>query len=641
MGKWLVKISNFSESIANKFKKSVMKKNDREDKRIFDPTFTKNLIKYYIPGTLTVLLIYQVLTSVVDEKAFNTQIVETENRLPIGKGVGAETESLLLKKQKEEFARDLLVKTTPNSNAMMTIPGANNIATGKALPNKFECNELLSKVSRGDTLSSEEKGTANTCIEKNTMGLTSEQQKAARMAINDDTLPPDARKKLAEFAQDTTGVDGALANEARLLMSADPIIAEAARKSYDPNVSPEDRKKYREIAEGTRSKGEINKLNEINNPKIAKGLSESSELVDNPTSSGKENSGNGFSGVASNGTESTTELAKSISDDETEKKRLEDEKKTAVEAINEGKDPTPHAQKIAENSSKIKVIEERVQVKKIRFQEVVNNLNRELATVKRIAKGGSAEGYQEIKEEEIIPEFTPRKTKRLTEDELRLLALFESTNKNPRRLSDLTGYEGIEIKATVAGNSFHNIEAKKGITLPPGLKLAAVLDEDIWCSEKNFANIRVRVRLLQDASEMESGKKVLFAQSILVGKITNIDPSTKSVSVSFDKAQVGGTVVDVKITTQIMGDVIETRGLQITAVILTDMASAIADKIRKDAEDQLSNISTPALADTFNTAGTSAIGSGIQKVGQLLANDLQNAAKVFFSPKGVKIVLYP
>lgn len=174
----------------------------------------------------------------------------------------------------------------------------------------------------------------------------------------------------------------------------------------------------------------------------------------------------------------------------------------------------------------------------------------------------------------------------------------------------------------------------------PGLLLTQILIQDKGNPQT------VRVKILQDIYEPKSGKMVIPKNSIAIGKTSGFDVETGIMNLELTSVAVGGNTYDVNLAvnsadlaTGLKGEVRDTRGKLLWGTFVSSFTAGALGALSS------SYISTYTDSSVFSDQ---VIGSGLNgaaevanKIATMYAGDLQNAARIYYVPSGVKVVLVP
>lgn len=646
IGKYVI---SGTEKVVNFIRKTVMRSTDRKDGKIIDAKSTRKGV-VALGALLVVLFVYGIFRNTQEESPINNFQNEITTKLPISQGVGAPN----FNKGDLEGFKNNLDEIAKNNVDVSNIPMPDSLSSPGKIPNKFECNELLQGVKNGDILSDTQKNDLNVCMDKNILPMSDDQKSALKQAINDPNLTPEARKLLAAYAENPNSLSEEDRKIVKGLMSSDPEVKALAMGALAPGLSAEEKRKALAALDGAlqgdkSSMGTVKTIVEQGKKLAEEAGKKSSSILpsflggSSKDSSEKNESNNPFNFSLpkyAGAKELDNEIAKNeekIARNALEMKETGDKIKNELEKPEDQRQmlEAAYAQmaRLSKEQAELKKSNEQ---KKLQLKTMAQEMNNDLAVIKNGMRSRSTSGIGIFEE---VPELNNTEIKDLSEDELRLLKLLEGKEdrfNKKRKNFVLEGNGGDSGKLVVA--EFFN---KGELQINPAVRLLADLDDDIWCSDKNYSEYTVMARLRQDAVEIDSGNVVLYKGSLIFGKISSINSGIDTATVVFDRAQVGAKIVKIKITTQIRGTIKETRGEQITAAIITEMAASISDGIKEQGDNELDAISNPTIVDKVNNATTGAIGSGLNKLAQVISGDLQNASRIYHARKGTKLVLNP
>ena len=173
----------------------------------------------------------------------------------------------------------------------------------------------------------------------------------------------------------------------------------------------------------------------------------------------------------------------------------------------------------------------------------------------------------------------------------------------------------------------------------PGLLLTRVLVTDKGSGQK------VRVKVLADVYDL-SGKIVIPRNSIAFGNTGGFDVDTGIMNINLDTVSVGGRPVDVALamgsadlTPGLKGEVRDTRGKLLLGTFISSFTAGAVGAISQNfiAPFQDSEL----LADSLTGAGLQGAAEIAQRIAELYAGDLQNAARVYYAPANIRVILTP
>lgn len=556
---------------------------------------------------------------------------------------------------------------------------------GKKEPSISDCLDLIDKMKNGTVLTGEDKANAEICIEKNIAQLSPEELAAAKMLLRDDltTAERDALRKLLNGENDADSLEGKIAK----------AMIDAARKGDDEalqaarNALAALEAKNQELAEALLKKSEDEPLNDRESSLVKAFLDKLGST------------GSGEIGQGADREEAIKQLAKDIAEREAALRALQDEiaraqaaAAKAAEKVAKGLSLTPEEaaalRRLTDLQAKQAELARLQESRRQALAELMRKLQQTLAQVtvtmqqtypsgisvemndlvdcdkvkplpfKRIAKKHGPTTKKGSKEVWLGADGEP-----LTPDKIKLVQLFRkkkaeeektrSSITNPLGgdalgekvdLAQVVGEDGVNID--IAALTIFSDKSLKSFNLTPDMKIPAILDSEILISDKGQGQM-VRVRIIDDVHNPENDSIVIPKGSIVVGTTNGFDPDTGVMDLSFDKVVVGsGKVIPVKLnigsadgTMGLKGQVRDTRGKFLLGAFITSFTAGalnwfsqeiIQDYITKtDAGNALLGASLQGGSDVMN------------RIAEMYAGDLQNAAKIFYVPRKVPVILFP
>lgn len=626
---------------------NIQKSSDRIDGKIWSAKSARIAFVAFLAGLL-VLFVYGIIRNSNEESPVNNFKSEITPKLPISQGVGSPNFD---KSELDGYKSNLDSLISGNKTLDRDIPMPDSVANSSSggssggVPNKFECNELLQGLKNGDTLNDTQKGDLTKCMDSNVLPMSEDQKAALKQALNDSTLTPEARKLLAAYAENPNSLSEEDRKNIKGLMSSDPDIKNLAMGALTPGLSAEEKKNAIGALDSALQgdKSGIKNVSDI----IEKGkvlAEEASKKWSMPSfgSLKKEEKTGPATNIAkyAGARDLDNEIASNdekISRNSSAIKTLSDKIKNELSKPEDQRGPLDSSYSqmatLSKEQSELKKANEQ---KKLQLTQMATEMNSDLAIIKSGMRTRNSTSGVGVFED--VPEQNNAEIVDLSEDELRLLRLLESKEDRfkRKRKNIVADGKGGESKLVVA--DFFN---QGEVQLNPAVRLLADLDDDIWIGDKNFADTTVIARLRQDAIELDSGRVVLYSGGLLFGKISSINKGIDTATVIFDRAQVGAKIVKIKISTQVKGRIKETRGETLTAAAITELAGSISDGIKEQADNDLGSIANPTIVDKINSSTTGAIGSVFNKAAQMIAEDLQNSQRIFYSRRGTKLILNP
>lgn len=185
----------------------------------------------------------------------------------------------------------------------------------------------------------------------------------------------------------------------------------------------------------------------------------------------------------------------------------------------------------------------------------------------------------------------------------------------------------------------------KPFKLAPDSVFPGLLMTEILVSDKG-AGQKVRVKIMMDIYDPESGNLIIPKNSIAFGTSGGFDPDTQMMQLNLSQVAVGSDVVDIEfsigsgdLSPGLKGEVRDTRGKLLAGTFITSFTSGALGAIAQNyiAPFQDSDL----LGDTLTGAALTGASEIAQRIAELYAGDLQNAPRLFYVPSGVPVVLIP
>lgn len=560
---------------------------------------------------------------------------------------------------------------------------------GNPIPSISECLDLIDKLKNGTDLKPEEKKMADTCIEQNIAQMSAEDLAAIKMLMRDDLSDYEKdllRKKLAGQV-DPESLDAKILDQ---ILKAAKKGDEAALDQARQALAALDAKNA-ELAEALLKRMQDDPMT----PREKDLVSAFDQQVGKLSAEPKQGSG-------LNSEDKAKELAKEIAERESQMKALADELAKAQaeaaragEKIAKGLTLTPEEQaalkKLTELQAKQAEIARQQELRRAELAKLMNQLQKTLTqvtlTMKEVYPSGISvelnENLVDCENTKALPfkrtvRRTPIKKKpqgevwlsstgeALTPDKIKMIQLYRMKKANDAQTrADLTNPlggqsdKGLGEKLDVAqvlGEDGGNIEiasltvfadkALKPFSLTPDMKIPAVLDSEILISDKG-SNQMVRVRIIDDIHNPETGEIVIPKGSIAIGSTSGFDGETGIMDLNFDKVVVGsGKTVPVKFsvgsadgTMGLKGQVRDTRGKFLLGAFITSFSAGALNWFSQQIiQDYITRTDAPnALLGATMQGGSDVM----TRIAELYAGDLQNAAKIFYVPRRIPVVLFP
>lgn len=188
--------------------------------------------------------------------------------------------------------------------------------------------------------------------------------------------------------------------------------------------------------------------------------------------------------------------------------------------------------------------------------------------------------------------------------------------------------------------------ALKSFELTPDMKIAAVLDSEILVSDKGKGQ-QVRMRILADVHNPQTNQIVISKGSIVVGSTSSFDADTGIMDLVVEKAVIGsGKTVAVRLavgsadgTMGLKGQVRDTTGKYLAGAFVTAFSAGALGWFSQQIIAPFQ--SSTAGGQALTGAGLAGSAEVLTKLSELYSSKLQNAAVVFWVPKGIPVVLFP
>lgn len=257
--------------------------------------------------------------------------------------------------------------------------------------------------------------------------------------------------------------------------------------------------------------------------------------------------------------------------------------------------------------------------------------------------------------------------RKLTPDEIRFIKLARLKKLAEERErdsltnpgNDILGTDGtsaVDSVAATGGNQraldlkalfVYQNQAQKEFVLTPDMKIPAVLDSQILVSDKGRGQI-VRVRILDDVYDPATNTLVIPKNSIATGSTQGFDPDTAIMDFTFDKVVVGGKIMDVKLqvgsangTMGLKGQVRDTRGKYLLGAFITSFTGGALNWFSQTVVQRFLDDTSGSTSNALSGAALQGGAEVANQIAEMYAGDLQNAAKIFWVPRNVPIVLFP
>lgn len=565
---------------------------------------------------------------------------------------------------------------------------------GNILPSVSECLDLLEKMKMGRVLTPEEATKADTCIEQNLMGLSPDElalakglletniEKAAKGATA--ATPPTVRERLLRDA--LSGQLESQSREGRIaeLLKRGNSDGEAALAALEAG--------NRELADALLKRGEGGDLTDRERE-----LLRAFEQMTAQAGTAAPTQSKSQSAVDSEA--AARALAQQIAENEQRLRSMDEELARARDAARVAADklakgiPLSKAEqdaltRLAElqkardaEAARQKSLQEQLAklmsglrdtlarvsatmqqvypsgITLVNFDE--DDCNKKPLPFKKVARKGST---KKATTGEVVLGLDG---KPLTPDKIRLLRLYQKSKAQEKAEeiaalkpdSSLIGSLGSPISGSDLGGEeigrqemaqlfvFTN-KSLKDVNLTANMKIPAVLDSQILVSDKG-GNQVVRLRVLQDIHNPDNNKLVIPKGAIAIARTAGFDPETGIMDMTITKVIVGsGKTIELKLTVGsadgtmgLRGQVRDTRGKYLLGAFVTAFSAGALNWFAQSViapfqeEDDAGNALTGA-----SLAGGAEV---MQKIAEMYSADLQGAARIFWVPKGVPVILFP
>lgn len=544
--------------------------------------------------------------------------------------------------------------------------------SGSSVLSVSDCLEVINKLKTGTKLSDKETGLANQCIAENPMGLTPDDLILAQKLV-DPNLTDAERKFLGKaLAGELTPDERALAlalagtdaEKAKLaaaaINSGDPAMIAAAAKSVQGKELSDEEKAL--IAKIKTETGTTVKLNELDG-KTATGTStnipqaleaRSVSISEREKEIAKQerlaNMAQTAAGTVANKIQAGDKLT------EADSRRLQEltQARNSVEALKK----TQAAEKAALAKQ---------------MEQIKEALSRTSATVGKISPTGLFIEYEGedpeckpkarpfVKKKVVVkgPAYVDLDNRPLNPEEVEYIKLIRKKGDKVEAQDTSAGFiGGLGAPITIASNGegqqtdlnqmiVFKDQGLKDCELTPDMKIPAELDSEILISDKGGSQI-VRMKILADVyCPTSTHQLVLPKGSIAIAQSTGFDAETGIMYMNTDKISIGsGKVSPYRLSvgsangsSGLKGEVRDTTGKYLLGAFIPAFAGAALSYFSQQ-------VTQPYLQST--NAGTAITGAALagssevmNRIAELAASKLLGAAKIFWVPRGVPIVLYP
>lgn len=567
-----------------------------------------------------------------------------------------------------------------------------------------ECTELYEKLKKGQVLSDNEKTVMNQCLSENKMALTEEEKKIAEKLTNEDLTPAQKeffKKALNDQLSDDEKkvLESVLSDDPKKQREAEVAI-EQGQKSIDAlgknlsgkPLSDEEKKILSQIEK------------EAQNP-IVKAFESVKETIPGIENSGKdlpEDIAESIKPIVlpNEQDKAIKQLAEDVSKREKLIENLEDKlakeqikASPIAEKLATGKQLSAGESNVLRDFTKkredLDTTKKLQELRKTEFAKraakIQEALTESVNTVQRTLPSGTFIEYegtpvncttvnqvkvkkkpkiiakQEQKEQVLDLNGRPLRPEEVEfiklhrKNQYEVSKLKKDAINGPNELSNLGNPVSL---ASVAGEGgtvgiqdlntlfFYKDGSLKSFELTPDMKIPAVTDSEILTSDKSKGTM-VRYRVLADVPNPRTNKIEIPKGAIIVGRTGSFDKDTGVMDLTADKAVLGGgktVAVNLAIASGdgsmgLKGQVYDTTGKYLTGAFISAFtAGAISFATQQYvAPNQSSTVAGTALAGSA-LAGAAEVAT---KISELMVSKLQNAASIFYVPKGIPVVLIP
>lgn len=576
---------------------------------------------------------------------------------------------------------------------------------GNPVPNVSQCLDLVDRLKNGEILTGEAKAAVDVCLDKNIAQMTAEELAAARQLARSD-LSPEERELLRNYLQGKIDPDSAEGRAAKALIDAlknnDPAKAQDARNMIAALAA-----KNNELAEALFKKIEDEPLSEREAQLVQAFEAKMAELA---RAAGQGRDGvNGTSGV--NGDSSAFDpnqvgggnreaaiqnLSRDVAQREQDMKSLAEQLALAQasaaragERLAKGLTLTPEEraaiQKLADLQTRRDALEKLQKERMAMLARHMNELNKTLTqaalTVKQNVPSGITVEIEQalndcnnvkalpIKKRTIAKrKVEPKKEvwlttsgESLTPDRIKMLQLLRNKkNQQDQIIADIKNPLGSKLGEKVDVNNLFEGEASidinaltvfndkslKAFRLTPDMKIPAVLESQILISDQG-SNQVVRVRIIDDVHNPETGVIVIPKGSIAIAQAQGFDANTGIMDLSFSNVTIGaGKTVAVNLaigsgdgTMGLKGQVRDTRGKYLLGAFITAFTAGALNWFSQEIMQEY--ITTSDMGNAMLGATMQGGSNVMTQLSQQISGDLQNAARIFYVPKNIPVVLFP
>lgn len=550
--------------------------------------------------------------------------------------------------------------------------GSTGSAFDSVLPSSNEsvslsdCLELMEKMKVGSKLSDIESAKAQQCLKENPMGLTDAEKKFAEKML-DPTITDAERKFLGDALAGKLTPDQLAVAEA--LAGGDPEKARLAAQAINSG-NPE----------------LITALGrQLSNEPLTPEQQALLDTLGAGNVSSKDTSTTGAGGVAlptgnipkdlEDTSLSIKERDKEISDLEKQQNLSRTDAKDLAEKLGEGQalsnQELKTLQQISENKKTLETLKKVQADEKAKLAEQMRKikeaLGRTSATVGQISPTGVFIEYEGedidckpkpfVKKKPKAPKvsYVDFDNRPLKPEEVEFIKLLRKKGKGDDKdiTSAFIGNLGEPLAVARNGEAqlvdvnqlkFFTDQGLKGFELSADLRIAAVLDSEILVSDKQGPAI-VRLKFVQDVYD-NSNVLVIPKNSTAIAQTGSFDADTGIMNISIDKVVVGGKTITTRFTlgsadgsSGLKGQIRDTTGKYLLGAFIPAFAgSALSYFSQSQVQPYLQSTSANQVLTGSALAGSAEV---MNRIAELAASKMLNAAKIYWVPRGIPVVLYP
>jgi len=522
----------------------------------------------------------------------------------------------------------------------------------KSIPSRDRCQTLLNRASKGIVLSAIEKEELQKCLDNNILGLTADQKKALEMLMDPNADLTDAeRALLRDFVSGELTSQDAI-DLVNALIGDDELKKRIARSIINnPNMTDEEKARLMELLRKEN-------LTEEDLAEIERLLEKYPGRVDAKSEASEEGLSSDLKelkGLEKEITEIDAEISQLEKELEQDRDRYEEILRKQLNGEELSAEELAFMENYLEKQRRLKALKAKRKMLLAKYAALSEKIKQELITSNLKLKKTLSGSYIETDSflncadiESIVTKEVEKRVdamastnkkrrvrkqrRKLTPEEMRILGL-ENDNEPKMQIIAMDD-QTPELKA----DSFFILEQQdsKGLKLPPSLKIKAVLEDNILVSSAQPV-MPVNIRILQDIRDPMTNDLVITKNSIASGVTQAFDENTGSITVQINAVTNGYKVEDISLTVLVPGKSKSTRGKILTEAIITEVAASASQFLRTQAQNELQDATT--LVAAISAGGANATSGVAETIAQFLAEDLKNAPAIFFSPKGVRLIL--